>query len=308
MWKTRALISCAHKNISDIFALVLISIFLLTNTYNMRNFLAIAILFLFSGFFSNCKSGLVTMSNTCYTSINDGKAQNKSGNYAAALDNFNAVLKKCDAYDAKQAAYAGKAAALNGMGRYSEALDAASAGLKINPSDIDNLFERSAAEAGLGRLDDSKADLNTIITLTAKNEHVKERATVYAKIAEAEMKQGAYDQALQHIGQAISLDNSNLSFYMQQGDIHVAAGNLSAAVADYDRAIASGKDDAESWKAKTTTIIKELQKRYGTDNAGVLNKKISSADRQSLCRTIQTAQGKGMRDINIDLLQTNLCK
>jgi tetratricopeptide (TPR) repeat protein len=274
----------------------------------MRNYLAIASFFLCSIFLANCKSGLVTMSNGCYNSINDGKAQNKSGNYASALDNFNSVLKKCDAYDAKQAAYAGKAAALNGLGRYGEALDAASAGLKTNPSDIDNLFERSTAEAGLGRMDDSKADLNTIITLTAKNEHVKDRATIYAKIAEAEMKQGAYDQALQHIDQAASLDNTNLNFYMQKGDIHAAAGNLSAAVADYDRAIASGKDDAEAWKAKTTTIIKELQQKYGTDNAGVLNRKISGSDRQSLCRTIQTAQGKGMKDINIDLLQTNVCK
>lgn len=274
----------------------------------MKTLIPVSGLLVLSLMISNCKSGLVTMSNSCYDLINSGQSQNKAGNYSAALGNFTTVLQKCDAYDAKEKAYAGKAAALNGLQQYSDALAAASAGLKINASSLDNLFERANAELALGMTDQAKTDLNTITGLTAKNRNIPQRATIYAKIAEAEMKQQAYADALQHIDQAISMDNSNLSFYMQRGDINVAAGNLSTAIGNYDEAIAKGKNDAEAWKARTTTLINMYQRKYGTDNAGVLGKKISNTDRSTLCNSIRSSQEAGMKDINIDLLQTSICK
>jgi tetratricopeptide (TPR) repeat protein len=274
----------------------------------MKRQLSVLSLLVISILSSHCKSGLVTMSNSCYDLINSGVSQNKAANYSAALDNFNKVLQKCDAYDAKEKAYAGKAASLNGLQQYNDALTAANAGLKINASSLDNLFERANAELALGMIDNARADLNTITGLTAKNRNIPQRATIYAKIAEAEMKQQLYADALQHIDQAISMDNSNQQFYMQRGDINVAAGNFSTAIGNYDEAIAKGKNDGEAWKARTTTLIKSYQKKYGTDNADTLRKKISSADRQTLCSSIRTSQDNGMKDISIDLLQASLCK
>lgn len=263
-----------------------------------------AILFLFS----QCKSGLVTMSNGCYDLISQGQAQNKAGNYTAALDNFNSVLQKCDAYDAKEKGYAGKAAALNGLQQYNDALDAANQGLKVDKSSLDNLFERANAELGLGRNADAKADLNTITLLTGKNQNIAQRATIYSKMAEADMRQQQYDQALQNIQQAISMDNSNVHFYMQQGDINVAAGNDAAAIANYQEAITRGKNDSEAWKAKTTTMIRMYQKKYNTNDAGVLGKKISPSDRQALCNDINLSRQNGVRDMGIDLVHVSVCK
>jgi len=255
-----------------------------------------------------CKSGLVTMSNSCYNMISTGQSQNKSGDYSSALDNFNKVLSKCDAYDAKEKAYAGKAAALNGLHQYNDALTAANAGLKINSSSLDNLFERANAELGLGMKGDARADLSTITNLTGKNRNTAERATIYAKIAEIETRQQMYTDALQHIGDAISMDGSNLNFYLQRGDINAAAGNYSAAIANYDETISKGKDDAETWKARTATIIKMYQKKYGAESAGTLKKKISASDKQTLCSSIQTAQSKGLKDVQIDLVQATVCQ
>src|SRR6186997_651983 len=106
----------------------------------------------------NCRSGLVTMGNDCYKAIDAGKASNKSGNYSAALDQFNQVLKKCDAYDAKEKGYAGKAEALNGLMQYNDALAAANEGLKINKTSIENLFQKANAELGLKMPAEAKAD------------------------------------------------------------------------------------------------------------------------------------------------------
>src|SRR3954454_22174363 len=200
-----------------------------------------------------CKSGLVTTSNSCYNSIQHGQAANKAGNYSNALDLFNGVLQKCDAYDAKEKGYAGKAAALNGMQQYNEALDAATKGLTINKTSIDNLFEKANAELSLKKTSDAKADFSTIIDLTSKNQNVKDRATIYAKIAEIDLKQNMYADASYNVEQAISLDTNNTSFYMLRGDIKAAQKDFTGAMADYDVAISKGKDDAEVWKAKTVT-------------------------------------------------------
>lgn len=274
----------------------------------MKNVLTISALITAGFIFPQCKSGLVTMSNGCYDLINQGQAQNNAGNYSAALDDFNKVLQKCDAYDAKEKGYAGKAAALNGLQQYSEALDAANKGLAINKSSLDNLFERANAEIGLGNYSDARTDLNAISQLTEKNRNIPQRATLYSKMAEIDTRQQQYDQALKDMQQAIAMDGTNLKFYMQVGDIHVAAGNYPAAISSYEEAITRGKNDAEAWKAKTTTIIKLYQKKYNTSDAGVLARKISAADRQNLCSNISSAKQAGLQDMGIDLVQASICK
>src|SRR5882757_7737461 len=158
----------------------------------MKNHLLILGLIVLSITATQCKSGLVTTSNGCTDLINTGQSQNKTGNYAGALDNFNKVLQKCDAYDAKEKGYAGKAAALNGLHQYNDALIAANAGLKINSSSLDNLFERANAELALGMTGEARADLSAITNLTGKNRNTTQRATIYAKIAEEETQQQLY--------------------------------------------------------------------------------------------------------------------
>ena len=264
-------------------------------------------LFLLAGALS-CKSGLITTSNSCYNKIATGESQNRAGNYSAALQSFNEVLNKCDAYDAKEKAYAGKASALNGLGQYNDGLAAANAGLKISQNSVNNLFEKANAELGLGMNAEAKADLNTLTSMTQKNQHTAERATIYAKIAAIDSRQQMYLEALSNIGQAIALDNTNPDFLVLKGDIQTAAGNFSDALVSYDDAIAKGKTDFTAYKAKVTTMLKMSQKKYGTDNADMLAKKMTSSEKQNLCSGIRNAQDKGMKDITIDMTQAAICK
>lgn len=256
----------------------------------------------------HCRSGLVTTSNSCYNTIQQGQSASKAGNYSTALDLFNQVLQKCDAYDAKEKGYAGKAAALNGMQKYNDALDAANQGLTISKSSIDILFEKATAELGLNREADAKNDFSAIIDLTQKNRNTAERATIFAKIAEVDLKQNMYADASNNIEQAISLDANNTSLYMLRGDIKAAQKDFTGAIADYDTAISKGKDDAEVWKAKTVISIKSFQEKYKAPDAQQLATKMSTADKQTLCSDIQNAKNKGVKDMNIDLLQVSLCK
>src|ERR1700712_1840262 len=188
--------------------------------------------------FVQCKSGLVTTSNSCYNLITSSNAQNKAGDYSSALANFNEILKKCDAYDAKIPAYAGKAGALNGLHQYQEALTAAQEGLKLDKSSIYNLFEKASAEAGLGMNTEAKADLQSVISLTEKNRNTAERAGIYAKIAALDSRQQQWSDAQSSIQSAISLDPNNADLSILQGDIYTSSGNYSNAIESYNKAIA----------------------------------------------------------------------
>jgi len=257
----------------------------------------------------SCRSGLVTMTNSCYDGIKSGKASNTAGNYSAALDQFNQVLSKCDAYDAKEQANAGKAEALNGLKQYNDALAASNEGLKINKTSVDNLFQRASAELGLKMQTEAKADFAQIIDLTQKNQNTKDRATIYAKIAEIDLKQNMYSDAMNNVETAILTDSTNADFYILKGDIYAAQSNYSNALSAYDQAVTYGGNSAKVWQAMVEAETKAFQKKYSTgSNAADLAGKLSSADKNTLCSDISKAKSSGVKNQNIDLLQLSVCK
>lgn len=257
----------------------------------------------------NCRSGLVTATNGCTKSIETGKADNQAGNYSAAAEQFDQVLKKCDAYDAKEQANAGKAEAYNGLKQYSDALAAANAGLKINKTSVDNLFQKANAELGLNMNADAKADFAQIIDLTQKNKNTKDRATIYAKMAEIDLKQNMYNDAMNNVESAISADNANADFYILKGDIYTAQNDYANASAAYDQAISYGASNAKAWNAKIEAEVKSYQQKYSTgSNAADLAGKISAADKKTLCSDISKAKSNGVKNANIDLLRVSICK
>jgi tetratricopeptide (TPR) repeat protein len=275
----------------------------------MKKFTYLIYLGFLSLLLTNCRSGLVTMNNSCFNNIDAGKASNKAGNYSAALDQFNQVLSKCDAYDAKEQGNAGKAEALNGLARYNDALAAANEGLKINANSINNLFQKATAELGLKMNADAKADLARIIDLTQKNQNVKERATIYAKVAELDLKQSMYSDAINNVQAAMAADSSNSDLYILQGDIYAAQKDYANAMSSYNQAITVGGNSAKVWQAKVEAETKMFQTKYATgSNAADLAGKMSAADKQTLCSDITTAKSNGVKVQNIDLLQLSICK
>jgi tetratricopeptide (TPR) repeat protein len=257
---------------------------------------------------ADCRSGLVTMTNGCYKSIEAGKASNAGGNYTAAVDQFNQVLKQCDAYDAKEQANAGLATAYNGLRRYNDALAAANEGLKVNKTSVDNLFQRANAELGLNMTAEAKADFAQVIDLTAKNKNTKDRATIYGKIAQIDLQQNMYSDAMNNVETAIATDNTNADFYILKGDIYAAQKNYADAMTAYDQAVTYGGNSSKIWQAKVEAETKAMQNKYGTgNNAGDLAGKMSQADKKSLCADIKQAKNYGVNNQNIDLLQLAIC-
>ncbi len=257
---------------------------------------------------TGCKSGLVTTSNACYNLLTQADASQRSKNYTQALTQYSQVMENCKAFDAKERAYAGKAAAQNGLKQYSEAYNTAMEGLSINKNSVDIIFQKANAELGLNREADAKADFNTVLSLTANNRNVKERATIYAKMAEIDLGQNMYEDAMNNVAQAILLDSGNPDFYMLQGDIQSQQGNYTPANSYYDMAISHGKNDAEVWKSKTVNSIRSFEKKYNTTDVQTLAAKMDAGEKEQLCRLIKDASGKGVQDVSIDLLKLSICK
>ncbi|MEP6682241.1 MAG: tetratricopeptide repeat protein [Parafilimonas sp.] len=258
---------------------------------------------------TNCRSGLVTMTNGCYKTIQSGQASNAAGNYSVALDQFNQVLTKCNAYDAKEQANAGKAEAYNGLKQYSDALAAANEGLKANKTSIDNLFQKANAELGLKMSAEAKADFGQIIDLTSKNRNTKDRATIYAKMAEIDLKQKMYADAMNNAETAIATDNSNADFYILKGDIYSAQKDYSNAMSAYNQASTYGGNSSKVWAAKIEAETKSLQQKYSTGgNAANLAGKLSADEKNTLCSDISQAKSNGVKNQGIDLLQLSICK
>ena len=274
----------------------------------MKKLCSYGILILSILFFVQCKSGLVTTSNSCYNLITSSNAQNKAGDYASALANFNEILKKCDAYDAKIPAYAGKAGALNGLHQYQDALAAAQEGLKLDKSSIYNLFEKASAEAGLGMNTEATTDLETVIALTEKNRNTAERAGIYAKIAALDSRQQQWSEAQSSLQSAITLDPGNADLYILQGDIYTSAGNFSTALESYNKAISMQGNQSGAWKGKIEAIVKMNQAKYGTSDANTLASRMNATEKKNLCDAIQSGTGQGVKNMNIDLLRIAICK
>ena len=274
----------------------------------MKQFFVLPALVLVGLAATKCKSGLVTTSNGCYNLIQSSQAQNRAGDYTSALANFNEILKKCDSYDAKEPAYSGKATALNGLGQYSDALAAASEGLKLDKTNIESLFEKASAELGLGMNAEAKADLQTVVSLTEKNRNTAQRATIYAKMAALDSRQKQFGDAHTNIQQAINLDPNNTDLYVLQGDIYSSAGNFSSAIESYNTAIAKGKNDGSAWKGKSEAMIKMYQSKYGTNDANTLAAKMNAEEKKNLCGTIQSGLAAGMKSMDIEMSQLAICK
>lgn len=274
----------------------------------MKKLCAFGIVVLSILLFVQCNSGLVTTSNSCYNLITSSNAQNKAGDYTSALANFNEILKKCDSYDAKIPAYAGKAGALNGLHQYQDALAAAQEGLKLDKSSIYNLFEKASAEAGLGMNAEAKADLQTVTSLTEKNRNTADRASIYAKIAALDSRQQQWSEAQSNVQSAIGLDPNNADLYILQGDIYTSSGNYSSAIESYNKAIAMQGNQAGAWKAKVEAMVKMNQAKYGTTDANTLASKMNSSEKKNLCDAIQSGISQGVKNMNIDLLRVAICK
>lgn len=250
-----------------------------------------------------------TMSKKCREQVATANRMNADRQYDSALTVFNASQKDCSTKDAKEAIWVGKARSYNGLKQHAKAIDEANQALKLSKDkSINAYFERGVANEGLGKKDEANADFNRIIDLTEKNQNVKERATIYAKIADLDYQAGKIAEGDSNLARAMRLDPFNTNFTIQQGDQYVRLGDYGKAFEYYDKAVQQGRTDLDMYVIRTNARMKMVQDKYGTTNAQELRSKMTPTEKDQLCVEMKKAISLGLKDMKQDMFAALVCK
>jgi hypothetical protein len=95
---------------------------------------------------------------------------------------------------------------------------------------------------------------------------------------------------------------------VQKGDMLVDEKKYNDAFIQYDKAIEMGKADAEMYQIRSYARIKMLQEKYKTKNAQELRKKMSAQEKDQVCTELKKAQSLGMKDMQLDMFASLVCK
>jgi adenylate cyclase len=142
--------------------------------------------------------------------------------------------------------YFAKAQYLGLSRRPGEALDAADAGLTVNPNDVGLLIARAIAENSLGRYTQAKADMEQAIRLSPRDRSV---GIFHIDLGEAEIGLGNFDAAIDEFHKAI--DGGARPFY--------AYTNLAAAYAHAGKMDEAKAALAEARRLNPATTLKWLK-------------------------------------------------
>jgi tetratricopeptide (TPR) repeat protein len=251
-----------------------------------------------------------TMGNKCYEQNKKGIGLLKEKKYEDALNTFSAMEKSCTTKDAKEAIGTGKAEALNGLGRYEEAITASSAALKATKNkSLMGYYQKAIAQNKLKQYDASRASFAKVIELTEKNKDTKSRASNYAVMSAMYWRQlNDKDSANYFLDKATTLDPSNPRFVIQKGDMFVDEKKYDDAFAQYDKAVQMGKADAEMYAIRSNARIKSMQEKYHTTNAQELRSKMTSKEKDLVCTDLKKAISLGLKDMKQDMFATLVCK
>jgi len=249
------------------------------------------------------------MSKKCQEQIATANRMNMDKHYDSALAVFNANQKGCNSKDGKEAVWVGKARSYNGLKKHAEAMAEAESALKLSKNtSLNGYFERAVANEGLGNQEAATADFNRIIELTEKNQNVKERATIYAKIADLDFQAGKMAEGDSNLAKAMQLDPNNANFTIAQGDRFMHAGDYGKAFEYYDKAVAQGRTDMDMYVIRTNARMKMVQDKYKTTNTQELRDKMTPVEKDQVCTELKKALSLGLNDMKMEMFSALVCK
>lgn len=234
----------------------------------------------------------------------------KEGKFQEAIAAFTAMEKSCKTKDSKEAIAAGKAEALNGLGRYEEAIAASDALLKLTKNkSLAAYFQKAVAQNKLGQIEASKASFSKVIELTEMNQDTKARASNYALLSLMHYRQlNNMDSAYFFLDKALELDGSNTDFFIQKGDMMISEKKYDEAFIQYDKAVELGRTDLDMYVIRSNARMKMVQDKYGTTNTQELRSKMTAEEKEQVCTELKKALELGLKDMKQDMFATLICK
>jgi tetratricopeptide (TPR) repeat protein len=250
-----------------------------------------------------------TMGKKCRASLATAQNSLTEKQYAEALDYFNAFASDCKTKDAKEAAASGKAEALNGLGRYEDAITEADKALKITKDrSLNAHFQKAIALNKLGRVEESKTELDQVLKLTENNENVSERASNYALMSALyERQMGDLNSAQDYLNEAKKLEPNNVEYLIQEGTMYASHGDYDRALQSYDTAVSLDGNSQDLYVARSNTRLKKMDAKYGSVKAQELRDKMTDEEKSLLCADMKRAQELGWKEMSKDMFVALVC-
>jgi tetratricopeptide (TPR) repeat protein len=273
----------------------------------MRLFFFLLTGFLFS-FGGNAQT--FTMAKKCNELNTAANGLLKEKKYQESLDAYTEMSKSCTTKDAKEVIALGKAEALNGLGKYEEAIEASNAALKITKNkSLGGYFQKAVAESKLNRSEDARNSFAKVIELTEKNQDTKSRASNYALMSAGQWRQlGNKDSGYHYIDKAIEMDPTNSNFQIQKGDMYIEEKKYDQAFVQYDKAVEMGRTDLDMYVIRSNARINMVQQKYNTTNTQELRSKMTPDETAMVCKELRKALDLGLKDMKQDMFAALVCK
>lgn len=175
--------------------------------------------------------------------LKNAAALNDLGRYSEAAN-----LLKDPALAGNARAHYLKGIALENTGRLDEAVAAYSECLKLEPNNSDALNNRAVVYGKLNLLNEAIADLEQTVEMNDSD------SLAWTNLGLAYHSLGKYDDAVEKYIKAESL-STDPEIPFQRGNTYLANGNLSAALADFDKAIAAQSEFALAHYKRAVTLL-----------------------------------------------------
>lgn len=275
----------------------------------MQNSIRSLLILLLIGGINTAMAQTFTMGKKCRASLEEAEAALASDMPQQALTLFDQFSAKCKTKDAKERAAIGKAQAYNALELYPSAIAEADKALDVTKGkSLEGHFQKAVALNKSGDVQGSKKELKAVMDLTENNQNTAQRASNYAVMAaiyERQLKQ--VDSAEYYLNKARELDPNNVKFLIQEADMYVGSEKFDQAYRLYDQAAQMAPSSLEVYIARSEARLIQMQKKYGTDQAQALRKKMTKSEQQALCSDLNKAMSLGWNDMNKELFIALVC-
>lgn len=250
-----------------------------------------------------------TMGKKCRASLEAAQTSLTDQEFETALNAFTEFSSECKTKDAKEAGAAGRAEALNGLGRYPEAIEEADLALKVTKNrSLMGHFQKAIAQSNLGDIEASKKSFQQVLNLTEKNENIAARASNYSIMAALYDRQlQQTDSAQYYLEKAKALDPGNIDYVIQEGSMYAGHKKYTKAFDSYDAAALINPNSQMLYEERANTRLKMMSEKYGTSKAQELRTKMSQSEKTALCEDLNKALSLGLQDMNKDMFAALVC-
>lgn len=244
----------------------------------------------------------------CISLLTKGDQANELGNFEQALLCFDSVLVECPSRITQLNGLTGKARALNGLNRCSEALPVAASALRLaQQKSVNAVFEQAYARFALQDLPGARADYAMLEKRLSLSHSSREKAFILSRLAILNQRQQKLPEATLLLQKAISLDPANPSMFVLLGDLKIAGQQAEEAFVQYDKAAALRASTVLIAKKKAAGFSTIMQEKYQVKEAKELRLKMGIADKQQYCDLWKALFALGYSNSQEELAFTLIC-